>query len=421
MSRPTDQLGTTIKTFLIADVRGYTRFTDERGDHVAARLFNKFADLTREVVEASGGKVVEFRGDEALAAFESARSAVRAAVQLQARFVEETYVDSSLPLPVGIGLDAGEVVPVGEGYRGRALNLAARLCGLAAPGEALATQEVVHLAGGVEGIRYEERGSVRLKNRTDPVRVVKVAPEDGDPAERFKSVDMGFSAPRNLRVVLADDSVLFREGVARILKEAGCEIVGQAGSAEDILELVRADPPDVAIVDVRMPPTHTNEGLRAAQQIRAEHPSVGVLVLSQYVEAEQAMKLIGDGAEGLGYLLKDRVSNMEEFADAVHRVGSGGSVIDPKVVSRLVSRRGERDLIDVLTDREREVLALMAEGRSNQAICNKLFVSPKTLQTHVGAIFSKLGLPPAPNDHRRVLAVLTFLRSWRARRGDPSE
>ena len=214
-----------------------------------------------------------------------------------------------------------------------------------------------------------------------------------------------------MRVVLADDATLFREGLARILAEAGLEVAGQAADADGLLRLVRRERPDVAIVDIRMPPTHTNEGLLAALQIRQQQPEVGVLVLSQYVETAHAMKLIADGSKGVGYLLKDRVSNLTEFTAAARTVGTGGSVIDPEVVSQLLGRARARSPLDELTPREREVLALMAEGRSNQAICAKLYLSPKTLDTHVHHIFRKLDLQPAADDHRRVLAVLTYLRS----------
>jgi DNA-binding NarL/FixJ family response regulator len=205
--------------------------------------------------------------------------------------------------------------------------------------------------------------------------------------------------------------VLLREGVARLLSDSGFEVVAQAGDGEELLAAVAASPPDVAIVDIRMPPTHTDEGLRAARRIRQEHPEVGVLVLSQYVETDYAMRLVGEGAAGLGYLLKDRVTNVQEFTDAVRRVARGGSVIDPEVVSRLVGRARQANPLDALTEREREVLALMAEGRSNQAISERMFLSPKTVEGHVRNIFAKLGLADTPDDHRRVLAVLTFLQA----------
>jgi serine/threonine-protein kinase len=214
-----------------------------------------------------------------------------------------------------------------------------------------------------------------------------------------------------IRVVLAEDSVLLREGVARLLTEAGFEVVGQGGTAEALLALVRETLPDVAVVDIRMPPTQTHEGLVAADAVRKEHAGrVGVLVLSQYVETDFALRLVTDGEGGVGYLLKDRVADVGEFAEAVRRVARGGSVIDPEVVALLVNRRRARGPLDELTEREREVLALMAEGRSNQAIRDRLFVTAKTVEAHIASIFSKLGLLPAPDDHRRVLAVLAYLR-----------
>jgi DNA-binding NarL/FixJ family response regulator len=214
-----------------------------------------------------------------------------------------------------------------------------------------------------------------------------------------------------LRVVLAEDSVLLREGVARILDDAGFEVVGQAGNADELMLKVRSYSPDVAIVDIRMPPSHTDEGLRAAQEIREKHPDVGVLVLSQYVEPAYAMELLAESAEGVGYLLKDRVSDVREFADAVRRVGEGGSALDPTIVSQLVGRRRRDDPIDQLTPREREVLGLMAEGRSNSGIAEQLVVTERAVEKHVTSIFSKLHLPAASEDHRRVLAVLAYLRA----------
>jgi DNA-binding NarL/FixJ family response regulator len=213
-----------------------------------------------------------------------------------------------------------------------------------------------------------------------------------------------------MRVVIADDAVLFREGLARVLEAAGIRVAAQVGDADQLIARVRADPPDAVVVDIRMPPTHTREGLDAAERIRAEDPTVGVLVLSQYVETHHAMRLLEGGTQGVGYLLKDRVADVAEVADAVRRVAGGGSVIDSEVVAQLVGRQRVRNPISELTDREREVLALMAEGRSNQAICQRLYLSPKTVEAHVRSIFTRLDLPATPDDHRRVLAVLAFLR-----------
>jgi DNA-binding NarL/FixJ family response regulator len=215
----------------------------------------------------------------------------------------------------------------------------------------------------------------------------------------------------SLRVVLADDSLLVREGIAHLLTKAGIDVLAQVTNAEDLLDSVRSDHPDVAVVDIRMPPTHTDEGLRAVEAIRAEHgAAVGVLLLSQYVETSYALRLVAQGAGGVGYLLKDRVDDIDDFADAIRRIAHGGSVIDPEVVTQLVTRRRTHVSLDELTEREREVLALMAEGRSNQAIGERLFLAPKTIEAYVGTIFAKLQLLPAPDDHRRVLAVLAHLR-----------
>ena len=214
-----------------------------------------------------------------------------------------------------------------------------------------------------------------------------------------------------MRVVVGEDSVLVREGLVRLLGEAGFEVVAQAGDAEELVREVSAHRPDVAVVDIRMPPTETDDGLRAAIEIRRRMPQTGVLVLSQYLEEGYALELVADSAEGTGYLLKDRVADVERFADSVRRVGEGGSALDPEVVAHLLGRRRRDDPLARLTKREREVLALMAEGRSNQAIAEQLVVTERAVEKHVTSIFGKLALMPAAADHRRVLAVLTFLRS----------
>jgi DNA-binding NarL/FixJ family response regulator len=213
------------------------------------------------------------------------------------------------------------------------------------------------------------------------------------------------------RVVIAEDSVLLREGITRLLQEEGFEVAGQAGDAADLLRKVGAHKPDVAVIDVRMPPTHTDEGLRAARRIRADHPGTAVLVLSQYVEEAYALDLLSETTESTGYLLKDRVADVKSFVAAVQRVADGGSALDPEVVALLLGRRRREDPLAALTPREREVLVLMAEGRSNVSMAEALVVSERAVEKHVTAIFSKLDLPPAAQDHRRVLAVLAFLRS----------
>jgi len=214
-----------------------------------------------------------------------------------------------------------------------------------------------------------------------------------------------------VRVVVADDSVLLREGVVRLLEDSGFDVVGQAGDADDLRRKVYAHKPDVAVVDVRMPPDNTDDGLRAALEIRERQPETGVLVLSQYVEEGYALDLVGEGGGGVGYLLKDRVADLDRFTDSVRRVGSGGSALDPDVVARLLGRSRRDDPLEEITPREREVLELMAEGRSNNAIAEALVVTERAVEKHVTSIFGKLGLAPTAEDHRRVLAVLTFLRA----------
>jgi DNA-binding NarL/FixJ family response regulator len=214
-----------------------------------------------------------------------------------------------------------------------------------------------------------------------------------------------------VRLIVADDSLLLREGISRLLVEAGFQVVGLASTGEEALAQVERNKPDVAIVDIRMPPTHSDEGLKAAQEIRARHPDVGVLVLSQYVELGLAARLLAENAAGMGYLLKDRITDLDEFAAAIRRVGAGGSALDPAVVSQLLGRRRDDDVLEHISPREREVLALMAEGYSNQAIADRLVVTVRAVEKHVTSIFDKLGLPVTTDSHRRVLAVLAFLRS----------
>ncbi len=214
-----------------------------------------------------------------------------------------------------------------------------------------------------------------------------------------------------MRAVIAEDSVLLREGLTRLLVERGVEVVGTCDNADDLMAIIRGQAPDVAIVDIRLPPTHSDEGLQAALKIRARHPSVGVLVLSQYVELGLALQLLSGSAEGIGYLLKDRISDVRDFVASVQRVAEGGSALDPVIVSRLLARRRLDNPINDLTPREREVLELMATGTSNQGIADLMVISLRAVEKYVSSIFTKLGLPSSGSESRRVLAVLLFLRN----------
>lgn len=214
-----------------------------------------------------------------------------------------------------------------------------------------------------------------------------------------------------MRIVIAEDSVLLRRGAVRLLEDAGFAVVGEAGTADELLDLVRSEHPDVAVVDIRMPPTHLDEGLVAAATIRSELPKIGVLMLSQYVEERYVNTLLEQGAAGVGYLLKDRISEVERFTDAIRQVAAGGSVLDPEVVAHMLGNRGNGGPIAKLNEREREVLAMMAEGKTNRAISKTLFMSERAVERHVTAIFTKLALPVTDEDHRRVLAVLAYLQT----------
>jgi DNA-binding NarL/FixJ family response regulator len=282
--------------------------------------------------------------------------------------------------------------------------------------------EVIVVGGGQVGYGQHIRSAAPRGRSTNdaerPAQRIAASGQTGADPDTGMTIHSGTSATAEgamvedrVRVVIAEDSVLLRDGIARLLEQAGFDVVGQAGDGEDLLRKVGAHKPDVAVIDVRMPPAHTDEGLQAARRIRAEHPDTAVLVLSQYVEEAYALDLLSESTERTGYLLKDRIADVESFTDAVRRVARGGSALDPEVVALLLGRRRRTDPLAALTPREREVLGLMAEGRSNSAMADALVVSDRAIEKHVTAILSKLDLPPAAEDHRRVLAVLAFLRS----------
>ena len=362
--------------------------------------------LFREAVESCAGQVVDHRGDEFFVVFEDAGRAAEAVSEAQRAFAAHPWPEG-VELRVRMGLHTGEPAIRDGAYYGLDVHQAARIAQAGSGGQVLLSQRTRDALQSSHELA--DLGEHELAGLDEPVRLFQLN-VPGLPS-RFPPLTTARKEFRGLRVVLADDSVLLREGIARLLEDAGFEIVAQSGTAEDLLRHVGMHKPDVALIDIRMPPTQTDEGLRAAKEIRERWPDTGVLVLSQYVEPAYAMELLGENAEGVGYLLKDRVSDVDEFASAVRRVAEGGSALDPAVVSQLVGRRRRDDPLDELTPREREVLGLMAEGRSNQAVAEKLVITLRAVEKHVTSIFSKLRLPATAEDHRRVLAVLTYLGS----------
>jgi DNA-binding NarL/FixJ family response regulator/class 3 adenylate cyclase len=398
---------------LFTDVEGSTKLVRQMGADYVTILADHSAHL-RTSFERHGGEIVDTHGDAFFAAFAHAEPALLAAAEAQRALHGHPWPEGGT-VRVRMGIHSGTPLRAEGRYFGLDVNRAARICAAGRGGQVLLS-DTAHdeLAGReLEGIYLHDMGEQRLKDFDEPQRVylAEIAGlEQATGLRRESDQSTPAALPPPLRVVVADDSVLLREGVARLLVDAGFEVVGQVDNAEDLVRRVGFAKPDVAIVDIRMPPTHTDEGLRAAKRIRERYPQVGVLVLSQYVEAGYAMELLSESSEGVGYLLKDRVSDIDEFASAVRRVGQGGSALDPAVVSQLVGRHRRDDPLAELTPREREVLELMAEGRSNTGIAERMVVTERAVEKHVTSIFQKLGLPQASEDHRRVLAVLTYLQ-----------
>jgi DNA-binding NarL/FixJ family response regulator/class 3 adenylate cyclase len=388
-------------TLLFTDLEGSTGLIRQLGDRYGAVL-GDHRRLLRDVVARHGGSEVDTAGDGSFIAFPTARDGVTAAVDVQRAMAGHPWPAEAM-VRVRMALHTGEPRLAEQGYHGLGVHLAARLCQSGRGGQILlseATRAVIadDMPAGVSVVSLGE-WALKDFERPQPVFEVVAAGVPGAP-----------SGPAALRVVLAEDSVLLREGIARLLESEGFEVVGQVDNADDLVRRVGFTKPDVAIVDIRMPPTHTDEGLQAARRIRERHSGVGVLVLSQYVEAEYATGLLSEQAEGTGYLLKDRVANVGEFTDAVRRVAGGGSALDPAVVAQLVGRRRADDPLADLTGREREVLERMAEGLSNRGIATRLVVTERAVEKHVTNIFAKLGLAATADDHRRVRAVLTLLQ-----------
>jgi DNA-binding NarL/FixJ family response regulator/class 3 adenylate cyclase len=404
-------------TFVFTDIEDSTGLVVELGGSYA-QVIADHRRLVRNALEQHRGYEVDSRGDEFFLAFAQAQNAVEAAVAIQREHDAHTW-PGDRPVRVRIGIHTGRPAIEDDDYVGVDVHYVARLCSAGHGGQVLISSATLDA---LEGLPVRDLGSHALRGLQGADRIFQLERDGATsefPALRLSNGDAQAQPagrevkkpPEKLRVTIAEDAVLLREGMARLLREFGFEIVGQSGTAEDLMLKVRSYAPDVAIVDIRMPPTQTDEGLRAAREIRTTYPNVGVLVLSQHVEPDYALELLAESAEGVGYLLKDRVSDIEEFAAAIRRVARGGSALDPALVAELVERPRRRGPLQDLTAREREVLELMAEGRSNQAIGELLFITPGAVEKHTTNIFRKLGLSPTLEDHRRVLAVLAFLNA----------
>jgi len=386
-------------TLLFTDIEGSTRLVRDLGDAYPAALVEHRRKV-RAVLAATGGEEIDCRGDEFSIAFADAGAAVAAA-----RAIQEDH--RAGPARVRIGIHTGSPMRVDAAYVGLDVHHAARICAAGHGGQVLLSEAARDALPAPEDLT--DLGAHRLRGLDRPERIYQLG-EGAFPPLRADAAEHGLGA--RTRVVLADDSILLRAGVASLLEGSGFQVVGQAGDGEELLALVRSHRPDVAVVDIKMPPTHTDEGLRAAREIRERHPGVGVLVLSQYAEDAYALELIRDGTDGVGYLLKDRVSDVKEFAAAVKRVAEGGSALDPEVVARLVGPKRAGDPLAELTPGEREVLELLAEGRSTRAIAERLGIGEQEVEQRVHAVRRRLRLR-AGGAEGRVLDALTQRRRYR--------
>jgi DNA-binding NarL/FixJ family response regulator/class 3 adenylate cyclase len=363
----------------------------------AAALAERRSTIERRAVEHHG-RLVSWTGDTFLLAFASARSAIRCALDLQD--------DADAALRLRIGVDTGETTVDDHGLHGRPVLKAARISAVAADGEILASALVNELV--------EDDPEVNLGKPS----TLELAGLDGSHVVHAVTRTTPAKAA-GIRIVIADDSAIVRDGLAALLTATGMLVLAVAADADAVLKAVADNRPDAAIIDIRMPPTHTDEGLLAAERIRAQHPDVGILVLSQHAEPAFAARLLDTAPTGgVGYLLKDRVSDITTLIDALRRITDGETVLDPDVSSRMIQRSVRRNEIEELTPRELEVLRLIAEGRSNRWIADTLFVTPKTLEGHISQIFLKLGLRDTPDEHRRVAAVLAYLRQANLRQAN---
>ena len=393
------QLPGGIVTFLFTDMEGSTQIARLLGDDWPS-VMTEHQRLLREAFSAHGGHEVDTQGEAFFFVFTSAQDAARAALDGRRALAEHAW-PGGIEVRVRIGLHTGQADPKDDRYFGLAVHRAARIMSAGRGGQILLSASTYGLLADnpPADVDFRDLGERELKGLERPERLYEVLPHDL--VERPESAR---------RVVVADDSVLLREGIARLLADAGFEVVATAADANELLAAVDAQRPTVAITDIKMPPTHTDEGLVAAEKIRRDHPDIGVLVLSQYLDSRYAMRLLEHYPERVGYLLKDRVSDVAVLSDAVRRIAEGECVVDPTIVSRLMKRAREDGPLATLDDGEVELLSLIAEGRTDEAIGERLEIERTAVGEAVGKVFSKLGVEGSSDELRRIVYALEVLR-----------
>jgi DNA-binding NarL/FixJ family response regulator/class 3 adenylate cyclase len=387
--------GTT--TVVFTDIAGSTALVHRLGDEQAAVVITAHFHLLRAETERCHGKTTKTLGDGIMAVFSTAYDGVRAAIAMQQAVNVAARRYGTPPIGLRVGIHVGDVIDDGDDdVFGEAVVIARRLCDAATPGQILASELVRMLVGNRPDTHFAPHSPILVQGTGEPVGATEI-----------EWPPLPVEAP--VRVIVADDAALIRTGIVRLLSDEGFEVVAEASDYDGLIDVIDRIPTDLVVTDIRMPPTSRDEGLRAAEYVKATHPDVAVLILSQYVEGSAATSLLNGQTAGIGYLLKERVSEVDEFIRAAGAVARGESIIDPLVTEQLLSKKRADANIAVLTDRERQVLDLMAQGLSNQAICGRLYLSPKTVETHVRSIFIKLGLPDDTEGNRRVQAVIQWL------------
>jgi class 3 adenylate cyclase/DNA-binding NarL/FixJ family response regulator len=413
----TDELPGGTITFLFTDIEGSTRLLKRLGGDDYKLLLAEHHDLFRELFVEYAGREVDTQGDAFFVVFQRAKDAVATTLAAQRAVAAHSW-PQQVDVRVRMGMHTGEPARAAERYIGLGVHRAARICSVAHGGQILLSHATYAVLADelLPDLRFRDLGEHTLKDLDRPERLYQlVAPDLPSDFPPLRGTGAALpdeaAASAGERLVVADDSVLLREGLVRLLRDAGFAVVGTAANADELLQKVAELRPSIAITDIRMPPTQTDEGLLAAHEIRRLYPEMSVLVLSQYIEPRYATRLLEEYPERMGYLLKDRVSDVAVLADAIRRIDRGECVIDPTIVSRLMSRRRRGGAVAALTDDERELLALVAEGHSNESIAERFGVDPDGVEEDVKDLFAKLEIDTAPNDVRRALAVLASMRS----------